>query len=144
LRAAWYTPGSLFSVNAVTAAGVPQLFVRNERVSCVLEEFLPGTAPVSYALVLVGALLVGSIETVWHGQITPPRERRAASLPLIEERAPLQLAKGAELGRFNMGSTVILLLPPCVVEWLPDLAAGSPVRMGQMLGRLSRRPAAAG
>jgi phosphatidylserine decarboxylase len=144
LRAAWYTPGSLFSVNAVTAAAVPGLFARNERVSCVLEESLPGTEPMSYALVLVGALLVGSIETVWHGQITPRAARVAASLPLTTERAPLALPRGAELGRFNMGSTVILLLPPGTVEWLPDLAPGSPVRMGQMLGRLIRRPADAG
>jgi phosphatidylserine decarboxylase len=90
------------------------------------------------ALVLVGALMVGSIETVWHGQITPSRTRRAAELPLTVERSPLALAKGAELGRFNMGSTVILLLPPGVVEWLSGLAPGSPVRMGQMLGRLTR------
>jgi phosphatidylserine decarboxylase len=146
LRAAWHTPGCLFSVNGVTAAAVPQLFARNERVSCMLEESTDGSAPDAaaaptptvLALVLVGALMVGSIETVWHGQITPRRARSPAELPLTVERSPLTLAKGAELGRFNMGSTVILLLPPGVVEWLPGLAPGSRVRMGQMLGRLTR------
>jgi len=135
LRAAWYTPGHLFSVNAVTAAAVPQLFARNERVTCILED-----GPLTYALVLVGALLVGSIETVWHGQITPARVHKPASLPLTAERAPLALTKGAEIGRFNMGSTVILLLPAGAVEWLPELVPGSPVRMGQMLGRLRAQP----
>jgi phosphatidylserine decarboxylase len=142
LCAAWHTPGSLFSVNAVTAAAIPQLFARNERVSCVLQASLPGAAPLSYALVLVGALLVGSIQTVWHGQITPRRVGRSETLPLSTQRAALQLAKGAELGRFNMGSTVILLLPAGVIEWLPGLSPGSPVRMGQMLGRLGGRPPA--
>jgi phosphatidylserine decarboxylase len=132
LRAAWYVPGRLFSVNAATTASVPALFARNERVVCVF-----GEGTLSFALVLVGALLVGSIETVWHGEVTPRSLRHGAELPLDESRAPLELRKGAELGRFNMGSTVILLLPPGRSEWLRPLAEGSGVRVGQALARLA-------
>jgi phosphatidylserine decarboxylase len=132
LRAAWYVPGQLFSVNAVTTAGVPGLFARNERVVCVF-----GHEALSFAVVLVGALLVGSIATVWHGEVTPRAVRGCADLPLDASRAALNLEKGAELGRFNMGSTVILLLPRGSSEWLPGLAPGSGVRVGQALARLA-------
>jgi len=128
LSGAWLVPGRLFSVNAVTAAAVPGLFARNERVVCAFEE-----GPLTFALALVGALFVGSIATVWHGDVTPCSPRRAAELPLDTGRAPLRLERGAELGRFNMGSTVILLLPPGAAEWLPGLQPGSPVRVGQTL-----------
>lgn len=132
LRAAWFVPGRLFSVNAVTAAAVPGLFARNERVVCAFEE-----GPLAFALALVGALFVGSITTVWHGDVTPCSPRRAAQLPVDTGRAPSRLDRGAELGRFNMGSTVILLLPPRAADWLPALQPGSPVRVGQTLARLS-------
>ncbi len=132
LRAAWYVPGQLFSVNAATTACVPALFARNERVVCVF-----GEGTLTFALVLVGALFVGSIGTVWHGEVTPRKLRHGAELPLDGGRTPLDLGKGAELGRFNMGSTVILLLPPGRSEWLRTLAAGSSVRVGQALGRLT-------
>jgi phosphatidylserine decarboxylase len=132
LRAAWYVPGQLFSVNAATTAGVPGLFARNERVVCVF-----GHEALTFAVVLVGALLVGSIATVWHGEVTPRAVRGCADLPLDAGRAALNLEKGAELGRFNMGSTVILLLPPGSSEWLPGLAPGSSVRVGQALARLT-------
>jgi len=132
LRAAWYVPGQLFSVNATTAAAVPGLFARNERVVCVF-----GDAAVSFALVLVGALFVGSMATVWHGEVTPRSPRRRADLPLDASRASLGLAKGAEMGRFNMGSTVILLLPPGRTEWAATLAPGSAVRVGETLARLA-------
>jgi phosphatidylserine decarboxylase len=132
LRAAWYVPGQLFSVNAVTTAGVPGLFARNERVVCVF-----GHEALSFAVVLVGALLVGSIATVWHGEVTPCAVRGCADLPLDASRTALNLDKGAELGRFNMGSTVILLLPPGSSEWLQGLAPGSSVRVGQALARLT-------
>jgi len=132
LRAAWYVPGQLFSVNATTSAGVPGLFARNERVVCVF-----GHEALTFAVVLVGALLVGSIATVWHGEVTPRAVRGCADLPLDASRAALNLEKGAELGRFNMGSTVILLLPPGSSEWLPGLAPGSSVRLGQVLARLT-------
>ena len=131
LRAAWYVPGQLFSVNATTAASVPGLFARNERVVCVFE----GT-PTDFALVLVGALFVGSMETVWHGEVTPRTPRCPAALALDASRSSLSLPKGAEMGRFNMGSTVILLLPPARSEWLPGLAPGSSVRVGETLGRV--------
>ncbi len=132
LRAAWYVPGRLFSVDAATTASVPALFARNERVVCVF-----GQETLAFALVLVGALFVGSIETVWHGVVTPRSLRHGAELPLDESRAPLELEKGAELGRFNMGSTVILLLPQGRSEWLRPLAPGSGVRVGQALARLT-------
>jgi phosphatidylserine decarboxylase len=128
LRSAWYVPGQLFSVNATTAASVPGLFARNERIVCVFED---GTR--HFALVLVGALCVGSMSTVWHGEVTP-RTRRRAELPLEAAAAPL--AKGAEMGRFNMGSTVILLMPPDSTTWLGGIEAGTAVRVGQTLARL--------
>jgi phosphatidylserine decarboxylase len=131
LRAAWYVPGALFSVNATTAASVPGLFARNERLVCVFED-----APVTFAMVLVGALFVGSMATVWHEEVTPRSPRRRAMLPM-RTQAPATLPKGAEMGRFNMGSTVILLLPPGAAAWLPGLAPGSPVRVGQTLAHLT-------
>jgi len=131
LRAAWYLPGALFSVNATTAASVPGLFARNERIACVFED-----GPLSFALVLVGALFVGSMTTVWHGDVTPRDPRRRAVLR-ISTTAAATLPKGAELGRFNMGSTVIVLLPPGAGEWLPALGPGSTIRVGQTLARLA-------
>jgi phosphatidylserine decarboxylase len=132
LQAAWYVPGQLFSVNATTASQVPGLFARNERVVCVFTE---GT--LSFAVVLVGALFVGSMSTVWHGDVTPRTPRVRGELALDSVRSPLRLEKGAELGRFNMGSTVILLLPPGRTEWLETLAAASALRVGQALARLT-------
>lgn len=131
LRAAWYVPGRLFSVNATTAAAVAGLFARNERVVCVFED-----GPLVFAMVLVGALFVGSIATVWHGDVTPCSPRAQVQLPL-ESAVPLRLAKGAEMGRFNMGSTVILVLPPHTLAWAGDLGPGSRIRVGQGLGRLT-------
>jgi phosphatidylserine decarboxylase len=131
LSAAWFIPGRLFSVNAVTAAAVPGLFARNERVVCAFEE-----GQLAFALALVGALFVGSIATVWHGDVTPCSPRRAMELPLDTGRAARRLDRAAELGRFNMGSTVILLLPPGAAEWLPELQPGARVRVGQTIARL--------
>ncbi len=132
LRAAWYVPGQLFSVNATTAASVPGLFARNERLVCVF-----GAGQLSFVLVMIGALFVGSISTVWHGEVTPRRPRRRADLPLDASRAGLTLVRGAEVGRFNMGSTVILLLPAGSAEWLTPLTPGSTVRVGQAIARLA-------
>jgi phosphatidylserine decarboxylase len=143
LRAAWFVPGKLFSVNATTAAAVPELFARNERVVCVFEHTgnvhpgSPGAEPQLFAMILVGALFVGSISTVWHGDITPFSPRRAKALPLDGSRAPLSLEKGDEMGRFNMGSTVILLLAPGMARWLPSFGPGAVVRYGEALGTLS-------
>jgi len=131
LRAAWFVPGNLFSVNAVTAAAVPGLFAKNERVVCVFED-----GPRAFAMVLVGALFVGSIATVWHGDVAPRSPHQRVDLPLDTSRSPLKLSKGAEMGRFNMGSTVILLTPPDLLNWLPKFATGSRVEVGQMLARL--------
>jgi len=130
LAAAWYVPGKLFSVNATTAASVDRLFARNERVVCVFEE-----GPLAFAMVLVGALFVGSMTTVWHGDITPRRPRRPLTLPVDDLRSPTRLQQGAEMGRFNMGSTVILLLPPGMATWDTQLRPGATIRMGQPLAR---------
>lgn len=134
LRSAWFVPGRLFSVNATTAASVRGLFARNERVVCVFEG-----GPTAFALVLVGALFVGSISTVWHGDVTPCSPRRRRELPLDASSAPLSLRKGQEMGRFNMGSTVILLLPPGAGQWPPEWQPGSRIRVGQPLARLHGR-----
>jgi phosphatidylserine decarboxylase len=132
LCAAWYVPGQLFSVNSTTAAAVPGLFARNERVVCIVE-----AGELRCAIILIGALFVGSLATVWHGEITPRALRRRSELPLDGSRASLTLAAGAEMGRFNMGSTVILLLPPGRGEWLASFAPGSTVRLGEPLAHLT-------
>jgi phosphatidylserine decarboxylase len=121
-----YVPGRLFSVNSVTAQHVPRLFARNERVLTLFE-----TEFGHFALVMVGALNVGSMATVWAGDITPAARRAITRMPLPS----LTLAKGAELGRFNMGSTVILLFEPNRVQWNTALRAGSVVRLGQAIGQ---------
>jgi phosphatidylserine decarboxylase len=128
LRETVYVPGRLFSVNAVTAQHVPGLFARNERV---LTLFDSGVG--QFALVLVGALNVGSMATVWAGDITPAARRVVTKVP----GPPITLEKGAELGRFNMGSTVILLFEPNRARWQPRVHAGSMVRLGQSLGIVS-------
>ncbi len=135
LRAAWYVPGRLFSVNATTAAAVSNLFGRNERVVCGFEH-----GSLSFALVLVGALFVGSISTVWHGDVTPRRPRLPCALQPIPGAAPLQLERGAEMGRFNMGSTVILLVSQGAADWVAELRPGSRICMGQTLGLLRGAP----
>jgi len=123
-----YVPGRLFSVNAATAQRVPKLFARNERVLTLFDgEFG------QFALVLVGALNVGSIATVWAGAITPTDRRVLTRIPA----ADVTLAKGAELGRFNMGSTVILLFEANRARWLAGLRAGSAVRFGQAVGSVA-------
>jgi phosphatidylserine decarboxylase len=138
LGGAWYVPGRLFSVNDATARHVPGLFARNERV---ILQFDSRAGP--HALVMVGALFVGSMGTVWHGDIAPRRARGAVALPVPAGAAAAPLARGAELGRFNMGSTVILLLPPGAARWDRRLECGATLRVGQQLGEL-RAHAAAG
>ncbi len=122
-----YVPGRLFSVNGVTAQHVPGLFARNERVLTLFD-----TDYGRFALVMVGALNVGSMATVWAGDITPAARRLITRVP----SPPSTLEKGAELGRFNMGSTVILLFEPNRARWQPQVYAGSVVRLGQSLGVL--------
>jgi phosphatidylserine decarboxylase len=125
LRETVYVPGRLFSVNSTTALHVPRLFARNERVLTLFD-----TAFGHMALVMVGALNVGSIATVWAGDIAPAPRRVLTRLP----PQAVGLAKGAELGRFNMGSTVILLFPRYRVRWLAQVRAGAAVQLGQALG----------
>lgn len=134
LREMTYLPGSLYSVNPVTARGVPRLFARNERVVCWFE-----TDFGAMAVVLVGAVLVGGIETVWHGTVTPARRRRPARWNYADDQATLrQLERGAEMGRFNMGSTVVVLLERGALEWVPGLALGNRVKMGETLASFAR------
>jgi phosphatidylserine decarboxylase len=128
LHSAWYVPGRLFSVNTTTAAAVPGLFARNERIVCIFEE-----GELCFAMVLVGALFVGSMSTVWHGEVTPKIRRRPQPLPVS---AGLRLERGQEMGRFNMGSTVIVLFPRGALEWQRELHAGTTLRVGQDMARL--------
>lgn len=129
LRQMVHVPGRLFSVAPHTVRAIPRLFARNERVACLFDTDL---GPM--ALVLVGAIFVASIETTWAGVVTPPRGRRVTWTD-YGDGSPPRLAKGEEMGRFNMGSTVILLLPANRIRWGNALAAQTPVRMGQALAR---------
>ena len=123
-----YVPGDLFSVNPTTVRGVPGLFARNERVVCVFD-----TARGPFVLVLVGATIVGSMATVWHGVVTPPRPGEIKRWDYADK--PVELAKGAEMGRFLLGSTVVLLWPKGTLKFNPDWTPGGAVRMGQMMGK---------
>ncbi len=123
-----YVPGDLFSVNPATARGVPGLFARNERVVCWFD-----TARGPMALVLVGATIVGSMATVWHGVINPPRPGAVRRFDYAD--APIELARGAEMGRFLLGSTVVLLWPHGTLKFNPDWAPGRAIRMGEAMGK---------
>jgi phosphatidylserine decarboxylase len=131
-RANLYVPGDLFSVNAATARAVPRVFARNERLVCDFETPLG-----RMAVILVGALFVGSIETVHCGEVNPPPRRRKAPVP-IATGVGAQFAKGAELGRFNMGSTVVLLFQRNRIAWESTLAPESTVQLGRVIGRTVR------
>ncbi len=122
-----YVPGRLFSVNQSTARGMPNLFARNERV---LSMFKTKIGPM--ALIMVGAINVGSIETVWEDVITPSNIKKP--LHWHPPDATPALTRGVEMGRFNLGSTVILLFQADRAAWLPELAEGAKVLMGQALG----------
>ena len=123
-----YVPGALFSVNPVTARGVPGLFARNERVVCVFE-----TARGPFVLVLVGATIVGSMATVWHGVVNPPRTRKVREWRYDEQNLLLQ--QGQEMGRFLLGSTVVMLFPKGrTTTFNTDWAAGREVRLGEKMG----------
>ena len=124
-----YVPGDLFSVNTVTAEEVPRLFSRNERVVC---HFNTSVGPM--VVVLVGAMIVASIETTWAGLVAPLR-RKIISTRYTDVQ-PVHLAKGDELGRFLLGSTAIVLFPRGTVGWNSDLAALEPVKMGEAIGQL--------
>ena len=123
-----YVPGDLFSVNPTTVRGVPGLFARNERVVSLFD-----TARGPFVLVLVGATIVGSMATVWHGVVNPPRPGEIKRWDYASQ--PVELAKGAEMGRFLLGSTVVLLWPKSTLKFNPDWAPGGAVRMGQVMGK---------
>jgi phosphatidylserine decarboxylase len=124
-----YVPGDLFSVNAVTVRAVPRVFARNERLIC---DFT--TALGRMAVILVGALHVGSIETVHCGEVNPPPRGRKTAVR-IANGVGRQFSKGEELGRFNMGSTVVLLFERSRIAWERTLVPESRVQLGRAIGR---------
>lgn len=129
LAGAWYVPGRLFSVNTTAARLVDGLFARNERLVLLFEG---SSGP--FAVIFVGALNVGSMATAWHGDVTPRRPRIVTELPLPPE-GQRHRARGAEIGRFNMGSTVIVLFGPDAAQ-LEQIATGTTMRLGMKLGQL--------
>ena len=130
-----HVPGDLFSVNPVTARHVPSLFARNERVVC---EFECEHGPM--VLVLVGATIVGSMATVWHGVVNPPRPGQVREWRYDDQQ--IVLRKGEEMGRFLLGSTVVLLFPANVLTFVPDWAPSRPVRLGEAMATVVETEAA--
>lgn len=122
-----YVPGELYSVNPATARGVDRLFARNERVVCLFE----GQDGRPFALVLVGATIVGSMATVWHGVVNPPRPGQIRHWDYRDQ--DIRLAKGEEMGRFLLGSTVVLLFPQGPLNFNPAWQAAGAVRMGEAM-----------
>ncbi len=122
-----HVPGALFSVNPTTARGVPGLFARNERVVCIFE----GRAG-PFALVLVGATIVGSMATAWHGVVNPPRPGTVREWRYDDQEIVLQ--KGEEMGRFLLGSTVVMLFPKNTLNFNPQWQPTKPLRMGEAMG----------
>jgi phosphatidylserine decarboxylase len=123
-----YVPGTLYSVNPVTARGVPNLFARNERVVCVFASPEHG----SFVMVLVGATIVGSMATVWHGVVNPKRTGKLSEWDYAEQK--IVLRKGEEMGRFLLGSTIVLLFKANTIRFNPDWAPERLVRLGEMMG----------
>ncbi|MCW9030389.1 MAG: archaetidylserine decarboxylase, partial [Gammaproteobacteria bacterium] len=124
-----HVPGQLYSVNPTTVENVPALFARNERVICLFD-----TPAGPMAMILVGAIFVSSIETVWHGEVTPPTRKDIRNWIYEEEK--LSYVKGEEMGRFNMGSTVILLYAKDKMNWKTELKGESEVRLGESIGTI--------
>lgn len=123
-----YVPGALFSVNPTTARGVPNLFARNERVVCVFES--PEHGP--FVMVLVGATIVGSMATVWHGVVNPKRTNKVLEWTYADQA--ILLKKGEEMGRFLLGSTIVMLFTQDVIAFNEDWAPERPVRLGELMG----------
>lgn len=121
-----YVPGALFSVNPTTARGVPGLFARNERVVCVFD-----TENGPFILTLVGATIVGSMATVWHGVVNPPRTMEVREWTYTDQN--IVLKKGEEMGRFLLGSTVVMLFPKNALEFNPDWQPERSVKMGELM-----------
>lgn len=130
LREMVYVPGKLFSVNPVTAENVPNLFARNERVACIFD-----TEAGPMALVLVGAMIVGSVETPWAGVVAP--HGGGVKAVTYEGESAISFAKGEEMGRFRLGSTVVMVMPKGSVNWNAEQVAGKRVRMGEAFGAVS-------
>jgi phosphatidylserine decarboxylase len=125
-----YVPGALFSVNPTTARGVPGLFARNERVVCVFE-----SARGPFVLTLVGATIVGSMATVWHGVVNPPR--RPNICEWWYDDTHLEFRQGEEMGRFLLGSTVVMLFPKNMLKFNPAWAPANEIRLGEMMGQFA-------
>ncbi|MPQ57654.1 archaetidylserine decarboxylase [Duganella sp. FT27W] len=125
-----YVPGELFSVNPTTARGIPGLFARNERVVCVFD-----TAHGPFVMTLVGATIVGSMATVWHGLVNPPRLPKVTEWTYDDQN--IVLKKGAELGRFLLGSTVVMLFPKDTLCFNPGWQPAGPVRLGEAMAALA-------
>ncbi len=128
-----YVPGNLFAVNSHTTRIIDQLFARNERIISLFETDIG-----SMAIIMVGAIFVGSMETVWAGQITPAKKREIIKWSYNDQNNKVKLRRGEELGRFNMGSTVILLFPAEIMQWSPTINAESNIIMGSCLGKIKR------
>jgi phosphatidylserine decarboxylase len=125
-----YVPGDLFSVNPVTARGVPGLFARNERLVCVFD-----TPHGAMVLTLVGATIVGSMATVWHGVVNRSRQNTLREWHYAVSAPPVTLKKGDEMGRFLLGSTVVMLFPVGPLHFNPEWQAGGPVQLGQVMAK---------
>jgi phosphatidylserine decarboxylase len=125
-----YVPGDLFSVNPVTARGVPGLFARNERLVCVFD-----TPHGAMVLTLVGATIVGSMATVWHGVVNRSRQNTVREWHYADTALPVTLKKGDEMGRFLLGSTVVMLFPAGPLHFNPEWQAGGPVQLGQVMAK---------
>jgi phosphatidylserine decarboxylase len=123
-----YVPGALFSVNPTTARGVPGLFARNERVVCVFESEQHGP----FVMVLVGATIVGSMATVWHGVVNPPRLPQLCEWSYADQQVVLR--KGEEMGRFLLGSTVVMLFKKDTIAFNQDWTPERAVRLGELMG----------
>ena len=122
-----HVPGDLFSVNPLTARGVPGLFARNERVVCVFETPARGR----FVLTLVGATIVGSMATVWHGVVNAPRVGQVREWRYDDQR--IELKQGDEMGRFMLGSTVVMLFPPAPLQFNPAWVPTRPIRLGESM-----------
>ncbi|MDR0780919.1 MAG: archaetidylserine decarboxylase [Pseudomonadales bacterium] len=130
LREMLYVPGRLFSVNQKTTENVDALFARNERAVCLFD-----TPQGPMAVILVGAMIVAGIETVWAGQVAPSA-RGVSVNDYRQATPPIHLAKGVEMGRFKLGSTAIVLFGPNMMQW-DELRQGQSLRMGQRLGEFT-------
>ncbi|MDC1437252.1 archaetidylserine decarboxylase [Gammaproteobacteria bacterium] len=122
-----YIPGKLFSVNQTTTENIDELFAKNERVVCI---FNTDIGPM--AVILVGAMIVASIETVWAGQVAPSKLKK--HVEHYHEHAPITIRRGEEMGRFKLGSTAIVLLPANIMSWDASLQAANSIQLGQKIG----------